>query len=91
MIVTENKKNYLFSDYDPFGVKVFKRLRLQKFRHGFGDTVNPICECNAEIEDTEHFIISVCLFLIFHVCKFNIIYLKKKTLDRARLFTQILT
>ena len=72
MIVTENKENYLFSDYDPLGVKVFKILRLQKFRHDFGDTVNPICECNAEIEDTEHFIISVCL--IMNVESFVLLY-----------------
>ena len=28
-----------------------------KFRHGFVDTVTPICACNAEIEDTEHFLL----------------------------------
>ena len=54
MIVTENKENSLFSVYDPHGVKLLTCLRLQfshlkerKFRHGFVDTVSPICGCNA--------------------------------------------
>ena len=62
MIVADNKENSVFSVYDPYGVKLLTRLRLQfshlkehKFRHGFGDTVSPMCGCNAEIEDTEHF------------------------------------
>ena len=63
IIVTEEKENSLFSVYDPLGVKLFAHLRLQfsnlnehKFRHGFGNTVTPMCGCNAEIEDTEHFL-----------------------------------
>ena len=63
MIVTENKENSLFSVYDLYGVKLLTRLRLQFnhlkehiFRHGFGDTVSPMCGCNAEIEDTENFL-----------------------------------
>ena len=61
MIVNENKENSLFSVYDPLGVKLLTRLRLQfshlnehKFRHGFGDIVNPLQGCNSEIKDTEH-------------------------------------
>ena len=53
-----------FSVYDLLSIKLFTRLRLQfshlnehKFRHGFVDTVTPICACNAEIEDTEHFLL----------------------------------
>ena len=64
MIVTEKKENFLFSVYDPLGVKLLTRLTLQfshlneyKFIHGFGDTVIPMCGCNAEIEDTEHFLL----------------------------------
>ena len=64
MIVTENKGNSLFFIYDPYGVKLITRLRLQfshlkdhKFRHGFGDTVSPMYGCNAEIEDIEHFLL----------------------------------
>ena len=69
MIVTENKENFLFSVYDLFGVKLFTCLRLQfshlnehKFRHGFDDIPSPMCECNAEIEDTEHFLLRCCHF-----------------------------
>ena len=58
----EKKENSLFSIYDPLGVKLLTRLRLQfshlnehKFRHGFNDTLNPICACGNEIETTEHF------------------------------------
>ena len=64
MIVADNKENSAFSVYDPYGLKLLMRLRLQfshlkehKFRHGFGDTVRPVCGCNAEIEDTEHFLL----------------------------------
>ena len=66
MIVTEKKENSLFSVYDPLGVKLLTRLRLQfshlnehKFRHG--DIVSPMCPCNAENEDTEHFLLR-CYF-----------------------------
>ena len=44
------KKNSLFSIYDPLGVKLLTRLRIQfshlnehKFRHGFEDAINAIC------------------------------------------------
>ena len=30
-------------------------LREHKFRHNFADTVNPICLCNLETENTKHF------------------------------------
>ena len=57
----KNKKT-LFSVYDPLGVKLLTRLRLQfshlnkhKFRHGFSDTINPMCACRTEIETREHF------------------------------------
>ena len=46
MIVIETKVKSLFSVYEPLGVKLLTRIRLQfshldkhKFRHGFGDTV----------------------------------------------------
>ena len=61
-IVTEKRKTPFFSVYDPLGVKLLTRLRLQfshlnehKFRHDFGVTVSPMCGSNAEIEDIEHF------------------------------------
>ena len=64
MIVSREKENSLFSVYDPFGVKLLTRLRLQfshlnehKFRHGFNDTLNPMCPCGTEVETTEHFLL----------------------------------
>ena len=48
--------------YDPLGVRLLNRLRLglshlreRKFRHNFADTLNPLCLCSLEIEDTEHY------------------------------------
>ena len=78
MIATENKENSLFSDYDLLGVKLLTRLRLQfshlyehKFRHGFGDTVSAMCGCNAEIEDTEHFLLRCHFYPIQRFELFN--------------------
>ena len=58
----EKKENSLFSIYEPLGVKLLTRLKLQfshlnerKFRHGFGDTINIMCACGSEVETTEHF------------------------------------
>ena len=78
MIVTDNKENSAFSVYDPYGLKLLMHLRLQfshlkehKFRHGFGDIARPMCGCNAEIEDTEHFLFhchfySIQIFELFN-------------------------
>ena len=33
------------------------KLNFQKFKHNFGDTVNPICPANDGIEDSEHFLL----------------------------------
>ena len=65
MIITEKKKeNSLFSIHKPVGVKLLTRLRLllshlneHKSRHGFEDTISPMCSCNAEIECNEHFLL----------------------------------
>ena len=78
MIVTENKENSLFSVYDPFDVKVLTRLRPQlshpkghKFRHGFCDTVSPMCGRNAEIEDNKHFILPCHFYYVQRFELFN--------------------
>ena len=49
--------------YDSLGEKLLTRLRLKfshlkehKFRHGFADTINPMCACGADVETTEHFL-----------------------------------
>ena len=33
----------------------FSHLREHKFRHNFADTLNPLCSCSLENEDTEHY------------------------------------
>ena len=78
MIVTESKENFLFSVYDPYTVKLLTHLRLRfshlkehKVRHGFGDTVRPMCGCNAEIEDTEHFLLHCHFYSIQRFELFN--------------------
>ena len=56
LIKCKKKENSIFSIYDPLGVKLLTRLRLQfshlnehKFRHGFGDTINAMCACGSEV------------------------------------------
>ena len=48
--------------YDPLDVRLFNRLGLgfshlreHMFRHNFADTLNPLCSCCLETEDTEHY------------------------------------
>ena len=54
--------NSMYGIYYLFGVKLinglrlgFSHLREHKFRHNFADTVNPLCSCTLETENTEHF------------------------------------
>ena len=47
------KENSLFSIHNPVGVKLLTRLRLQL---SFEDTTSPMCSCNTEIENNEHFL-----------------------------------
>ena len=54
--------NSIFDMYNPYGIKQLTRLRLglshlnkQKFKHGFNDTINPICVCRGDIESINHF------------------------------------
>ena len=69
LIKCKKKENSIFSIYDPLGVKLLTRLRLQfshlnkhKFRHGFGDTINAMCACGSEVETTEHFFVCCHLY-----------------------------
>ena len=55
-------KRSIFNVNDPEGVKYLTRLRLHLshidehiFRHGFLDTLNPLCNCSLQVEDNEHF------------------------------------
>ena len=34
---------------------LFSHLNEHKFRHGFLDNLNPLCNCSLEVEDNEHF------------------------------------
>ena len=63
------KENSVFSIYDPLGVKLLIRLRLQfshlneyKFRHDFVDTINAMCACGSEVETTQHFLLRCHLY-----------------------------
>ena len=89
-MVTEKKRNSLFPVYNPLAVKLLTRLRLNfsylnkhKFRHGFGDTVSPMCRCDAEIKDAEHFLLRCNFYSTQRFELFNSI----KKIDLS--FTQI--
>ena len=65
----KKKEISIFSIYDPLGMKLLTRLRLQcshlnehKFRHGFGDKINAMCACGIEVETTEHFLLHYHLY-----------------------------
>ena len=55
-------ENDTYAIYDPLAVRLLNRLRLgfshlkeHNFRHNFADTLNPLCSCSVETEDTEHY------------------------------------
>ena len=55
-------ENDTYGIYDLLGVRLLNRLRLgfshlreHKFRHNLADTLNPLCSCTLETEDTEHY------------------------------------
>ena len=98
VIITEKKENPLFSTHNPFGVKLLTRLRLQlshlnehKFRHGFEDTISPMCSCNAEIESNKHFLLrchfySSQRFELFDKCnKINLSFFKLSANDQVNI------
>ena len=69
LIKCEKKENSLFSIYDPLGVKLLTRLKLQfshlnehKFRLGFEDTINTMCACGSEVKTTEQFLLRCHLY-----------------------------
>ena len=62
MEFTRPSHNSIFDIYSPYGIKLLTRLRLglthlneHKFKHGFNDTVNPICICGGDIESINNF------------------------------------
>ena len=53
-----------YNIFDPLGLKLLSSLRLKsshlnehKFYHNFRDQINPLCNCNSEIESTEHYLL----------------------------------
>ena len=40
----------------------FSHLNEHKFRHGFKDTVDPMCKCGVETETTLHFLLRCSLY-----------------------------
>ena len=55
-------ENKAFSIYDPLGIKLLNRLRVDfchlnkhKFRQNFADTLNRLCSCYLETESMAHF------------------------------------
>ena len=57
-------ENSIYNIHDPLGIKLLTRLRLDfshlrehKFRHNFRDTLNPMCNCSLEPENTSHFLL----------------------------------
>ena len=56
--------NSIFRCHNPKGVKLLTRLRLglshlreHKFKHGFLDSLNPVCSCGQDIEKSTHFLL----------------------------------
>ena len=102
MIITEKKENPLFSIHNSVGVKLLTRLRLQlshlnehKFRHGFEDTISPMCSCNAEIESNEHFLLrcqfcfSLRLELFDKLNKINSSFFKFGAKDQVNILSYV--
>ena len=48
-------ENSIFGCHNPLEVK---HLREHKFKHGFQDTLNPLCSCGKEVETTFRFLLS---------------------------------
>ena len=62
----------IYNIHDPVGLKLLTRLRLglshlkeHKFRHNFQDTINPLCACDLEVEDTNHFLLRCHFFSLY--------------------------
>ena len=60
------KENSVFAIHGTKGLKLLTRLRLNfshlneyEFRHGFRDTVDPMCKCGLETETTLHFLFAL--------------------------------
>ena len=70
--------NDTYGIYDPFGIRLLNRLRLgfshlreHNFEHNFTNTLNPLCSCSLETEDTEHYFLRCQNNLSFHTTFMN--------------------
>ena len=62
--------NKVFNIYNPHGLKLLTKLRLDlshlgghKFKHNFSDCFDETCICGKDIESTNHFLLQCSLFL----------------------------
>ena len=63
--------NSIFNIHNPCEIKLLTRLRLglshlrdHKFRHGFQDTLNPLCDCGNDTETITHLFLQCTSFHI---------------------------
>ena len=68
----------IFGVHNPLGIKLLCRLRIglshlreHKFKHGFLDSLNPICACGQGIETTAHYFLHCGLFNFTRTTLFN--------------------
>ena len=76
-----SNENSVFAIHDTKGLKLLKRFRLNfshlnehKFRHGFRDTVDPICRCGLETVAALHFLLRCRLYAIIRTELLDHIY-----------------
>ena len=57
-------QNSIFNIFDPIGLKLLTRLRLEfthlnehRFRHNFENCVNSLCSYSLNTENTEHYLV----------------------------------
>ena len=62
--------NFVYNCHNPRGICLITRLRLgfshlreHKFKHGFQDTLNPLCSCGNDVKSTGHFLLHYPLIL----------------------------
>ena len=61
--------NSIFNCHNPKGIKLLKRLRLgqshlrdHKFKYSFQELLNPICNCETDVETTTYYLLHCPLF-----------------------------
>ena len=75
------RENSVFAILDTKGLKLLTRLGLNfshlnehKFRHGFRDTVDPMCKCGRETKTTLHFLFRCRLYSTIRIELLDDIY-----------------